>query len=141
MSLGAQEASAQARRLAPGAARRPAPTRFVGSYETAMNIPVSYDFSGATPGLEGLGRADLNAPLQAALPRFTRCVAQEQARGATLSAVQLRLVIASDGRLLGASVDHGSTAFRQCALQVSRSLRWRTFSGPRIGLTWGFSVE
>lgn len=141
MSLGASEALAQAR--APRPAPRPAPTRFVGSYEAAMGIPVRYDFSGSGGGaaMDGLGRADLNTPLQAALPRFTRCVAQEQARGAELSAVQLRLVVASDGRLLGASVDHGSAAFRQCAMRVARGLRWRPFNGPRLGLTWGFSVE
>lgn len=123
-----------------GAQTRRASTRFVGSYDDAMNVPVNYDFRGATSA-GGLGRSDLDAPLTRAIPRFVRCVAQEQARGGELEQVQVRIAVGADGRVMGASVDHGSEAFRRCAVTVVRSLRWRAFTGPRLGFSWGFSVE
>ena len=123
-----------------GAQTRRSATRFVGSYDDAMNVPVNYDFRGATSA-GGLGRSDLDAPLRRAIPRFVRCVAQEQSRGGELEQVQVRIAVGSDGRVMGASVDQGSEAFRRCSMTVVRSLRWRAFTGPRLGFTWGFSVE
>src|SRR5262249_3421030 len=115
--------------------------RFVGSYDAAMQIPVAYDMTqNQSLGAE-LTQRQIAAPLTAALPRFSRCVAQETARGNEITSVNLHIAVSSAGTPMGATVDDGSAAFRTCVVSVVRSLHWQRFSGPRMGFAWGFSLE
>lgn len=119
---------------------RRAMTRYVGSYDAAMQVPVAYDFVGGASDAT-LSRSQIEAPLTAVLPRLVRCVAQERSRHNTLDAVQLHVVLGRDGRVMGATVDQGSAAFQRCAVGVVRALRWTSFTAPRLSFSWGFTVQ
>lgn len=105
------------------------------SYESAMNAPIEFNMGagGTSTGVGTLRDDEINRPLNAALPRFARCLGDGSARQ-----VRLRIAIAGTGRAAGVSVDSGSSALKSCVAGVARSIQWRTFGGPRIGLSWSF---
>lgn len=105
------------------------------SYESAMNAPIEFNMGpgGASTGVGTLRDDEITRPLNGALPRFARCLGDGSARQ-----VRLRIAIGGNGRAAGVSVDNGSGALKSCVSGVARSLQWRTFGGPRIGLSWSF---
>lgn len=104
------------------------------SYESAMSAPIDFNFAAGGGGGGGtLSDPEIVRPLNGNLGRFAGCLADGSARH-----VNLRLVIGGNGRAVGVSVANGSSAVRSCVAGVVRSLSWRAFGGPRIGLSWGF---
>lgn len=105
------------------------------SYEAAMNAPIEFSFGpgGSSGGGGTLQDHEINRPLNEALPRFARCLGDGSARQ-----VRLRIAIGGNGRAAGVSVDSGSAALKSCVAGVARSVQWRAFGGPRIGLSWSF---
>ena len=108
------------------------------SYEAAMSAAVDYNFSAGPPGGGGgggtLSDAEITRPLMSNLSRFASCL-DGSARNVTL-----RLAIGGAGRAIGVTVGTGSPGLKSCVSGVVRSLSWRSFGGPRIGLSWGFGV-
>jgi hypothetical protein len=105
------------------------------SYEAAMSAPVDYSFgSGGSAGGGTLSDAEITRPLMSNLSRFASCL-DGSARNVTL-----RLAIGGNGRAIGVTVVNGSPGLKNCVTGVVRSLSWRAFGGPRIGLSWGFGV-
>jgi len=105
------------------------------SYEAAMSAPVDYNFAGGGGGGGGtLSDAEITRPLMSNLSRFASCL-DGSARNVTL-----RLAIGGTGRAIGVTVTSGSPGLKSCVSGVVRSLSWRSFGGPRIGLSWGFGV-
>jgi eukaryotic-like serine/threonine-protein kinase len=105
------------------------------SFESAMSAPIEFNMGpgGASTGTGTLRDDEITRPLNASLPRFAHCLGDGSARQ-----VRLRIAIGGNGRAAGVSVDSGSGALRSCVAGVARSLQWRTFGGPRIGLSWSF---
>ncbi len=103
------------------------------SYEAAMAQAVDYNFGGSGPGGGTLNDAEITRPLNASLSRFAGCLGDGSARQ-----VQVRIAIAGTGRAMGVTVANGSPGVKSCVSNVVRSLSWRAFGGPRIGLSWGF---
>lgn len=105
------------------------------SYEAAMAAAVDYNFGGGGgPGGGTLSDAEITRPLMSNLSRFASCL-DGSARNVTL-----RLAIGGTGRAIGVTVASGSAGLKSCVSGVVRSLSWRSFGGPRIGLSWGFGV-
>lgn len=104
------------------------------SYEAAMSAPIDFNF-GAAGGASGgtLSDAEITRPLTSNLSRFAGCLSDGSARNVTL-----RLAIGGSGRAAGVTVVNGSAGLKGCVAGVVRSLSWRSFGGPRIGLSWGF---
>lgn len=107
-----------------------------GSYEAAMSAPIDFNF-GAAGGPRGgtLSDGEIVRPLNANLSRFGGCLRDGSARN-----VQLSIAIGGTGRAIGVTVHNGSGAVKSCVAGVVRSLGWRAFGGPRIGLRWGFGI-
>lgn len=103
------------------------------SYEAAMNIPIEYNMNGGAGGGGTLNDSEISRPLNASLGRFAGCLSDGSARNVTL-----RLVIGGNGRAMGVTVQNGSPGLKSCVAGVVRSLSWRAFGGPRLGLSWGF---
>ncbi len=104
------------------------------SYEAAMSAPIDFNF-GAAGGPSGgtLSDSEITRPLTSNLSRFAGCLSDGSARNVTL-----RLAIGGNGRAAGVTVVNGSAGLKGCVAGVVRSLQWRSFGGPRIGLSWGF---
>lgn len=104
------------------------------SYEAAMSAPIDFNFGAAGgPGGGTLSDAEITRPLTSNLSRFAGCLSDGSARNVTL-----RLAIGGNGRAAGVTVVNGSAGLKGCVAGVVRSLSWRSFGGPRIGLSWGF---
>lgn len=104
------------------------------SYEAAMSQPINFNFTGAGPGGGTLRDAEITRPLNANLARFASCL-DGSARN-----VRLRIAIGGNGHAMGVSVENGSAGLKSCVARTVRSLSWRAFGGPRIGLSWGFGI-
>lgn len=105
------------------------------SYEAAMAAPIEFNMTGS--GTMGtLSDREIVAPLNAALPRFANCAAL-----GSPGEVRLRIAVGGSGAPIGVTVLNGSPAFKTCVVNVIRQLRWRAFGGPRVGFSWGFSVQ
>lgn len=106
------------------------------SYESAMAAPIEFNMTGGGGGMGTLGDREIVGPLNAALPRFANCAAM----GAP-GDVRLRIAVGGTGAPIGVSVLNGSPGFKGCVVGIIRGLRWRAFGGPRVGFSWGFSVQ
>jgi hypothetical protein len=73
--------------------------------------------------------------------RFFSCVGAEIRRGGQLGSVRIDLAIAGDGSVIGASTRQGSGAFRSCIASKVRTVRFPSFSAPRMGASFSFSVD
>ena len=98
-----------------------------------MAQAIDYNFGGAGPSGGSLSDSEITRPLTSNLPRFAGCLSDGSARNVTL-----RLAIGGNGRAMGVTVANGSAGLKGCVAGVVRSLSWRAFGGPRIGLSWGF---
>jgi hypothetical protein len=104
------------------------------SYESAMAQPIDFNFAGGGGPAGGtLSDAEIVRPLNASLSRFAGCLGDGSARNVTL-----RIAIGGNGRAMGVTVNNGSAGVKGCVSSTVRSLSWRAFGGPRIGLSWGF---
>jgi hypothetical protein len=104
------------------------------SYESAMAQPIDFNFAGGGGPAGGtLNDAEITRPLNASLSRFAGCLGDGSARNVTL-----RIAIGGNGRAMGVTVNNGSAGVKGCVSSTVRSLSWRAFGGPRIGLSWGF---
>jgi serine/threonine protein kinase len=106
------------------------------TYEAAMSAPIEFNMAGGGGGGGTLQDREIVGPLNASLGRFAGCAAL----GAPAN-VQMRIAVGGAGSPIGVSVVNGSPAFKGCVVGVVRSLRWRAFGGPRVGFSWGFSVQ
>jgi len=100
-----------------------------------MSAPIEFNMGagGTSSGTGTLRDDEITRPLNGALSRFAHCLGDGSARQ-----VRLRIAIGGNGRAAGVSVDSGSGGLRSCVAGVARSLQWRAFGGPRIGLSWSF---
>ncbi len=114
---------------------------FQGSYEAAMNAPIEFNFGSGNMGGGVLNDREIAGPLNAALGRFGSCATAELARGGAARNVSMRIAVGGNGSAIGLSVPSGSGAFRSCVGGVVRGIRWRAFGGPRMGFSWGFSLQ
>jgi len=104
------------------------------TYESAMAQPIDFNFAGGGGPAGGtLSDAEIVRPLNGALSRFAGCLGDGSARNVTL-----RIAIGGNGRAMGVTVNNGSAGVKGCVAGTVRSLSWRSFGGPRIGLSWGF---
>ena len=104
------------------------------TYEAAMAQPIDFNFAaGGSPGGGTLQDAEIVRPLNTSLSRFAGCLGDGSARNVTL-----RIAIGGNGHAMGVTVNNGSPGLKGCVAGVVRSLSWRAFGGPRIGLSWGF---
>ena len=104
------------------------------TYESAMAQAIDFNFAGAGGPAGGtLSDAEIVRPLNGALSRFAGCLGDGSARNVTL-----RIAIGGNGRAMGVTVNNGSAGVKGCVASTVRSLSWRSFGGPRIGLSWGF---
>ena len=88
---------------------------FAGSYESAMNQPVDFNFAGGSgPGGGTLNDREISSPLNANLSRFGSCATAEMARGGSVRAVQMRIAVGGTGAPIGVTVVSGSGAFKNC---------------------------
>ncbi len=106
------------------------------SYESAMAAPIEFNMTGGGGGMGTLSDREIVGPLNAALGRFAGCAAM----GAP-GDVRLRIAVGGTGAPIGVSVLNGSPGFKGCVVGIIRGLRWRAFGGPRVGFSWGFSVQ
>jgi serine/threonine protein kinase len=106
------------------------------SYEAAMSAPIEFNMTGGGGGMGTLSDREIVGPLNGALGRFAGCAAM----GAP-GDVRLRIAVGGTGAPTGVTVLNGSPAFKGCVVGIIRGLRWRAFGGPRVGFSWGFSVQ
>lgn len=106
------------------------------SYESAMAAPIEFNMAGGGGGGGTLSDREIVGPLNASLGRFAGCAAL-----GSPGDVRLRIAVGGTGAPIGVTVLNGSGGFKGCVVGVVRSLRWRAFGGPRVGFSWGFSVQ
>lgn len=106
------------------------------SYEAAMAAPIEFNMAGGGGGGGTLSDREIVGPLNASLGRFAGCAAL-----GSPGEVRMRIAVGGTGAPIGVTVVNGSPAFKNCVVGVVRSLRWRAFGGPRVGFSWGFSVQ
>jgi serine/threonine protein kinase len=106
------------------------------SYEAAMSAPIEFNMTGGGGGMGTLSDREIVGPLNASLARFAGCAAL-----GSPGDVRLRIAVGGTGAPIGVTVLNGSPAFKGCVVGIIRGLRWRAFGGPRVGFSWGFSVQ
>jgi serine/threonine protein kinase len=110
------------------------------SYEDAMNQAVNLGDVSSGGAMTQLSRDDIKATMDRQLASFQGCVNQETARGGALGRVSMNMAIMGDGSVQGVSVSAGSDAFKQCIAGRVRSVRFPSFSAPRMGATYAFDL-
>jgi hypothetical protein len=55
--------------------------------------------------------------------------------------VKINLAILGSGKVMGASVNTGSGAFKRCIAGKVRSIRFPSFPAPRMGARYSFDVD
>ncbi|MCA9600856.1 MAG: hypothetical protein KC417_02460 [Myxococcales bacterium] len=106
-----------------------------------MNQAVSLGDVSQGGAMTQLSQADIAATMNRALGGFDACVRQEQGRGGALGKVTIDLAIMGDGSVSGVSVKPGSDAFKSCIQARTRSVRFPSFSAPRMGARYSFDVD
>lgn len=111
------------------------------SYEDAMNRAVELGDVSQGGGERQLSGAVVASTMNRHVNQFYSCVAQELRGGQQISRVQLDLAIAGSGEVLGVSARQGSARFQQCISARVRSVRFPSFSAPRMGARYSFSIN
>lgn len=111
------------------------------SYEEAMNQAVNLGDATRDGGEQTLSRDTVAGVMNRNLNSLFSCVGQELRRGGHVGNVQIDLAIAGNGQVLGATVRTGSSAFQSCIAQRSRAIHFPSFSAPRMGARYSFSVD
>ncbi|MBI2895422.1 MAG: serine/threonine protein kinase [Deltaproteobacteria bacterium] len=105
------------------------------SYEDAMNQAVDLGDVERGGGEQTLSAAQVAGTMNGNIRRFARCIGIDP----SVRSVSMSLAIAGSGQIVGASVNQGSPAFRQCVASAARSIRMSPFSAPRMGASYNFS--
>jgi hypothetical protein len=111
------------------------------SYEEAMNRVVDLGSADQSGGERRLTAGDVQGVMNRNINRFFSCVSAELRRGGEIRSVQIDLAIAGDGSVIGASTRQGSGTFQSCIASKVRSVRFPSFSSPRMGARYAFSVD
>ncbi|MFW6067423.1 MAG: protein kinase domain-containing protein, partial [Myxococcota bacterium] len=111
------------------------------SYEQAMNEAVEMGDVKSGGGEQQLSPSTVAQVMNKHVNKFFGCVSQELRGGGSLGKVQIDLAIAGSGKVLGASVRPGSSSFQSCVAAKARSVRFPSFSAPRMGARYSFSVD
>jgi eukaryotic-like serine/threonine-protein kinase len=111
------------------------------SYEDAMNQAVELGDVNSGGGEQQLSPSTVASVMNKHINKFFTCVSQELRSGGQLGKVQIDLAIAGSGQVLGASARTGSASFQSCIAAKARSVRFPSFSAPRMGARYSFSVD
>lgn len=111
------------------------------SYEEAMSQGVNIGDATRDGGEQQLSRDTVAGVMNRNLNSLFSCVGQELRRGGNLGNVQIDLAIEGSGRVLGATVRTGSAGFQSCISARTRAIRFPSFSAPRMGARYSFSVD
>jgi serine/threonine protein kinase len=110
------------------------------SYEQAMHKAVQMN-AAESGGQQRLTSQKVASVMNRHVSKFTPCVTKELRGGGSIGKVQIDLAIAGSGKVLGASVRQGSASFKKCIERRVRGIKFPTFSAPRMGARYSFSVE
>ncbi|MBK8169489.1 MAG: serine/threonine protein kinase [Sandaracinaceae bacterium] len=124
-----------------GAGRRSGSHGGAMSYEEAMSQGINIGDATREGGEQQLGRDTVAGVMNRSLNSLFSCVGAELRRGGHVGNVQIDLAIEGSGRVLGATVRTGSAAFQQCISQRTRAIHFPSFSAPRMGARYSFSVD
>jgi eukaryotic-like serine/threonine-protein kinase len=111
------------------------------SYEDAMNRAVEMGDLNSAGGEQRLTPATVASVMNKHINKLFTCVSQELRSGGKLGQVQIDLAIAGSGEVMGASARQGSPAFQSCIASKTSSIRFPSFSAPRMGARYAFSVD
>ncbi len=111
------------------------------SYEDAMSQVV--DMGSATGGgsESRLSPAQVAGVMNGRINSFFPCVGTELRGGGSLGRVRMNIAIASNGSVLGSSVDAGSPAFRSCIQHVIGGIHFPSFGAARMGASFSFDAS
>ncbi|MFW5876753.1 MAG: hypothetical protein ACOCXM_08450, partial [Myxococcota bacterium] len=111
------------------------------SYEEAMNQAVEMGDINSAGGQKQLSSGTVASVMDKHINKFFGCVSQELRKGEKLGKVQIDLAIEGSGKVLGASAQPGSSEFQSCIAAKARAVKFPSFSAPRMGARYSFSVE
>ncbi len=111
------------------------------SFEDAMNQAMNLGDASKGGGEARLSTAAIAKVMNAKINKLFSCVSAELRAGNKLSTVQIDLAIAGSGKVLGASTRQGTASFRQCVSTKARGIHFPSFSAPRMGARYSFSVD
>ncbi|MDH5672450.1 MAG: protein kinase [Myxococcales bacterium] len=111
------------------------------SYEDAMNTAMELGDATKGGGERQLRSSDVAGVMNRKLNTLFGCVSQELRRGGRLGNVRIDLAILGSGKVMGASVNTGSGAFKKCIAAKVRSIQFPSFPAPRMGARYSFDVD
>lgn len=111
------------------------------SYDDAMNVAMELGDATKGGGEQQLRPADIEGVMNRKLNTLFSCVGQELRSGGRLGTVQMDLAIMGSGQVAGASISAGSPAFKSCMVAKLRQVHFPSFSAPRMGARYSFSVN
>lgn len=126
----------------PGASGGPGPASGGGftSYDDAMNQAMELNLNQAG-GERQLSSEDVAGVMNRKLNSLFGCVGQELRGGSQLGTVRIDIAIMGSGQVMGASVNVGSPAFKQCISAKMRQIQFPSFPAPRMGARYSFDVD
>lgn len=126
----------------PGASGGPGASSGGGftSYDDAMNQAMELNLNQAG-GERQLSSEDVAGVMNRKLNSLFGCVGQELRGGGQLGTVRIDIAIMGSGQVMGASVNAGSPAFKQCISAKMRQIQFPSFPAPRMGARYSFDVD
>ncbi|MCB9667680.1 MAG: hypothetical protein H6715_06160 [Myxococcales bacterium] len=112
-----------------------------GSYEEAMNQAVDLGDISKDGAMTTLDNDQVATGINRRMRAIQGCVSSELRAGNRLGRVNLDLVVAGTGNVIGVSVRAGSALFRQCVASEIRQIRFPSFSAPRTSASFSFNVN
>jgi len=112
------------------------------SYDEAMHKPVAMgDATNNCPERQ-LKEDQVVAQIDSRLDQMYReCVVREAKRGKVPRTVTIDIAILGDGSVQGATVSPGSQRFRGCVGSIVETIRFPTFTAPRMGARYQFHTS
>ncbi|MDD9935274.1 MAG: protein kinase [Myxococcales bacterium] len=111
------------------------------SYEDAMNTAMELGDVSRGGGERQLTSNDVAGVMNRKLNTLFGCVSKELRRGGRLGTVKINLAILGSGKVMGASVNTGSPAFKRCIVGKVRGVKFPSFPAPRMGARYSFDVN
>ncbi len=105
------------------------------SYDDAMNVAMDIGGLGDTGGQKKLTPAEIMRIMDKNVRRFLPCMA-----GQSVKRVDMDLVIAGDGRVMGVSVKQGGGKLQKCVASKVRRIKFPSSPAPRTGASWYFEL-
>ncbi len=112
-----------------------------GTYEDAMQQAVELGDVSQNGGEQQLTTTQIGQVMSRRLAVFQSCVSSELRTNSALKTVRMDLAIAGSGSITGVSVKDGSPLFRRCVAAKARSIKFPSFSAPRMGTHYTFHVD